>query len=284
MNDMNNSCGTGGCCGMSGSDKGGQCGGSCGSMGGRHHGFHKKPFMVLLILALAVWVGLKARNEAREFDYIGVPLERNVISISGEGKVVGVPDIATVDLGSTVEKKTVAEAQAENTRVMNALIEKLKAADVAKADIQTTSYSVYPNYDWNNGKQSLRSYSVTQNVHVKVRDLSKVGDIIGMAGDLGANQIGGISFTVDKPEALKAEARDKAIADAKSKAESLAKAAGITLKKIVSYSEGQDAGYPQPVFFDKMGVGGAEMRATAPTVEAGSSEFVSNITITYEIR
>ncbi|MEY4723747.1 MAG: hypothetical protein RLZZ324_1260, partial [Candidatus Parcubacteria bacterium] len=178
MGDMNegkgNVCMPGGSC-----DKGGcgSCGsgGSCGcGMGGsmghgmmwkRHHG--KGPFFMLALLALAVWLGFKARNENRMFDYIGVPLERDVISVSGEGKAVGIPDLASIDLGTTIEKKTVAEAQAENTRVMNDVNAKLKDAGVKAEDIQTTSYNVNPNYDWNNGKQSLRSYSVSQNVHVK---------------------------------------------------------------------------------------------------------------------
>lgn len=272
MHDMNK--GTGGC-------------GGCDEMAGGwmgHGGHHlrKGPFVIALLLALTVWVGFKARNEAREFDYIGVPVERNVITVNGEGRVVTKPDIATVDLGTTVEKKTVSEAQQENTRVMNELISKLKAAGVDSADIQTTSYSVYPNYDYNNGRQLLRSYSVSQNVHVKIRDLGKVGEIIGMAGSLGANQIGGINFTVDEPEAAKAEARDEAIAVAKAKAEAIAKAAGITLGRILSFSESQDS--VPPYFYAKdAAMGNESVGASAPSVEAGSSEFVINVTISYEI-
>lgn len=292
--------GKGSCGGMCGGTcGGGMCGGYCGSGSCAAHGgsygggmcglfgrrFHKGPFMALALLTLAVWLGFKARNEARQYDFIGVPIERNVITVNGEGKVLGIPDIATIDLGMTVEKKTVSEAQQENTKVMNSLVAKLKESGVAKEDIQTNGYSVYPSYDWNDGKQSLRGYTVSQNVHVKIRDLSKVGEIVGAAGSLGANQIGGISFTVDQPDALKAEARDKAIKDARVKADALAKAAGITLEKVVSFSEVQP-GYPGPIYYakDALGLGGATAEAVAPSVEAGSSEFVVNVSISYQIQ
>lgn len=273
-------CGDGGCCGGDG-----KCGNGIAGMPlmhGRHHG-GKHMLLGLLAIALIVWVGLKARNEAREFDYIGVPVERNVISVSGEGKVVGKPDVATIDLGTVTERQTVAAAQQENNKVMDQLIAKLKEAGIESKDIQTTSYNVFPNYDWTNNRQVLRSYSVTQNVHVKIRDLAKIGDIIGMAGTLGANQIGGIAFTVDEPEALKAEAREKAIKDAREKAEALAKATGIKLDRIVSFSESQGGGVP-PIYYDKaVGMGGAEAVRNAPTIEAGSSEYVVNVNISYEI-
>lgn len=237
----------------------------------------------LALLALTAWLGFKARNEARQYNFIGVPIERNVITVSGEGKVVGIPDIATIDLGTTIEKSTVAEAQKENTRIMNQLVEQLKSAKVDKKDIQTTSYNVNPNYDWNNGKQTLRSYSVAQNVHVKIRNLDAVGDIIGKAGALGVNQIGGIQFTVDEPEKLKEEARAKALENAKAKASALAAVAGIKLRRVISFDESQGGMYPPPIFYAKEGMGGGPDIAAAPRVEAGSTEITVHVNLTYEI-
>lgn len=244
----------------------------------------KVTFMCLALLMLAGWLFFKARNEARQYDYIGVPIERNVITVEGEGKVVGVPDIANIDLGTTVERATVAAAQAENTKTMNALIAKLKELGVDAKDIQTTAYNVYPQYDYNDGRQKLRGYSVAQNVHVKIRKLDAVGDIIGTAGSLGANQIGGINFSVDDPESLKAEARKKALENAKDKAEALADVAGVKLRRVVSFSESYGGGYPQPMYYAKdaaMNMAGGE---AAPTVEAGSNDITVNVSITYEIQ
>jgi uncharacterized protein YggE len=271
---------------------GGACGGACGC-GMRHRGHHgcgrglKTLCVVLALLSLTVWLGFKARNEAKQYDLIGVPVERNTISVSGEGKVVGIPDIAAIDLGTTVEKPTVAAAQQENTRIMNNLDDYLKSVGVDPKDVQTTSYDVTPNYDWTNGVQKLRSYSVTQNVHVKVRDLSKVGAIIGQAGTLGANEIGGIQFTIDNPDALTAQARDMAIADAQAKAAEIGKTAHIRIVRIVSYDETNGGVVPpSPVTFGAMnlGMGGAPSAALAPAVETGSNDIVVDVTLTYEIQ
>ena len=280
MKDMMNN---GGCCG--GSCSSGACGcGQGGSGSKKGCGKHMKMvFMSLALLALAAWLGFKARNEAKQYDYIGVPITRNIITVSGEGKVVGIPDVANVDLGMTVERTTVAAAQKENTRVMNELLQKLKDTGVDSKDIQTTSYTVYPAYDWNDGKQTLRGYGVTQNVHVKIRDLDKVGDILGRAGELGTNQIGGISFSVDDPEQLRQQARVKALENAKAKAQALAEVAGVKLRRVVSFDESfSGAPYPTTYFDKAYGMGGAEA-APAPTVEVGSSEINASVNLTYEI-
>ncbi|HSD12493.1 MAG TPA: SIMPL domain-containing protein [Patescibacteria group bacterium] len=279
MQDMaEGGCACGGSCGS-----GTCCGGSCRGMkhGGRHF---KMIFVCLALLALAAWLGLKARNEAKQFNYIGVPIERNVINVSGEGKVVAIPDIAAIDLGTTIERAAVAAAQKENTRVMNELLAKLAQNGVDKKDIQTTSYSVFPSYDWVDGKQRLRGYTVSQNVHVKIRDLDKVGDIIGQAGELGANQIGGIQFTVDDPEKLKDEARAKAIENAKTKAAQLSKVAGVKLVRVVSFNESSGGNPPPPIYYakDVLGMGGAEA-APSPNVEAGSTEIIVDVSMAYEI-
>lgn len=236
----------------------------------------------LVLASLGVWLGFKARNEARQYKFIGVPIESHVISVNGEAKITTVPDIAAIDLGTTIERSTVAAAQKENTRIMNALTDKLKGFGVESKDLQTTNYTIFPAYDWNNGRQTLRGYTVSQNLHVKIRMLDKVGDIIGAAGELGANQIGGINFTIDDPAKIRAEARVKALEAAKEKAEALAKVAGVTLRRVVSFQESGD-NQPMPIYanyakMEAVGLGGA-----APSVEAGSTDVVVNVTVTYEI-
>ena len=238
--------------------------------------------VALLLLALTFWIGAKGRNAWREYKFIGVPIERNTITVTGEGKVVAVPDIATVDLGASVERTTVAAAQQENTRIMNALVEGVKGFGVRSEDIQTTSYQIYPQYDYSDGQTRLRGYQVSQNVRVKVRALDRLSDILGLAGSLGANQVGGITFTVDEPEAIKAQAREEALEQAKAKAKALAKIADVTLRRVVSFSENASVPPIYQPYFDKaaeLGRGGA----SAPTVEAGSTEFVLNVSVTYEI-
>jgi uncharacterized protein YggE len=237
----------------------------------------------LLVLGLLVYVALLARNAAKQHDYIGRPeSQRDTIAISAEGKVTALPDIASISVGVMTEKKTVAEAQKENTAKMNAIIAKVKEFGVAAEDIKTTNYSIYPQYDWVNNRQVERGFQVSQNVDVKVRDLDKIGDILAAVGELGANQIGGVSFTIDEPEELRQQARLKGLEAAKLKAQALADAAGVKLGKVVGFSE-SDGYVPSPLYFAKdaaQGMGGGNV---APSIESGSQDVVVNVTVLYEI-
>ena len=123
---------------------------------------------------------------------------------------------------------------------MNTFIKDLKGLDIEKEDITTTSYNIYPRYDYNSGKQTLRGYEVSQNVSVKIRDLEKVSDVLSLVSKNNLNQVGGLNFTFDDPEELKQEARVLALGNATEKAEALADVAGVKLGKIVSFSESSD--------------------------------------------
>lgn len=238
-------------------------------------------FVVLFLLALTAWLSVKTWNGVREHKFIGVPIERNEITVEGEGRVVALPDVAEIDLGASVERPSVGEAQAENTRIMNGVTAKLVAEGVDAKDMQTTAYAIYPAYDYFDGRQRLRGYQVTQNVHVKIRDLTKVGGIIGAAGALGADQIGNISFAIDEPEAVKQLARVKALENAKEKAAALARVVGVKLRRVVKFEETSTAPVPGPVFGAYLKeTGGAQ---SVPSVQPGSNEIVVNATVTYEI-
>jgi uncharacterized protein YggE len=189
-------------------------------------------------------------------------------------------------LGVKTEGTTVSPIQTENTRKMNAIVAMLKQQGIEEKDIRTERYSVAPRYSWDNGQQNLVGYTVTQNVSVKVRDQEKTGTIIGKAGELGANQVGDIAFTIDDPTALQDQAREKAIADAKKKAEALARQLGITIIKVVTFTEGY--GYPQPYYGKSYDTGleayAMQASAPAPQIEAGSEEVVSNVSVVFEVR
>ncbi len=241
-------------------------------------------FAALLCFGLFVFLGTLVANNVKGYQYIGKPTaERDTIAISGEGKVTGIPDIAAVSVGLQTEKADVKSAQTENTAKMNRLIANLKNLGVEDKDIQTSYYNIYPQYDWPNGKQVLRGYQVSQGVTVKIRNLSKIGDILASAGEGGANQVSGLSFNIDDPESLRQEARVKALLNAKEKADALARVAGVKLGKIVSFSE--YAGTPTSLYksYDMGGFGGGGEGA-APTVESGSMDIVVDVTVSYEIK
>ena len=242
-------------------------------------------FASVLIVLLAVWVGVLTRNSVKEYRYIGQSAEqKHSINITGEGKVVAVPDIAKIQLGLQTEDKSVAKAQKDNTEKMNAVIEKLKKDfSIDGKDIQTANYSIYPQYDWTDNRQILRAYQVSQSVNVKIRDLSKISEILNIVGQAGLNQVGGLSFDVDEPENLKQQARELAIKNAKEKAEALAKIAGVNLGRIISFSEYSDNSGPIP--YDSyalkgVGVGGS---AAAPEIASGSTEITVTANVEYEI-
>jgi len=238
--------------------------------------------LAVLLATLIVSLIFLARNLSKQHYYIGKNTDlQRTISINGEGKVTAVPDIALVSLGLSTEKKTVSEAQAENSKTMNSLIEKLKALDIAKEDIKTTNYNIYPAYDWTDGKQVLRGYTASQDVQVKIRQTDKVEQVLKIAGDLNLNQIGGLSFSIDEPEKYREEARQKALANAKSKAQTLSDVMGVKLGKIVSFNESE--GYQEPIYSSYAKVEGMGGAAPAPAVEAGSQEVIIYATIMYEL-
>ena len=241
-------------------------------------------FSVILAIAATAYLSILSWNALKERNYIGVSEEqRHSIRISGEGRVVGIPDIAKIQLGYKAEKKTVAEAQTDNTDKMNNIINKLKKDfDINKKDIQTSNYNIYPQYDWNEGIKTLQGYQVTQNLNIKIRDLEAVSKILDAAGSAGLNQVGNLQFDIDNPEKLKEEARTKALKNAKEKADKLSKELGVKLGRVISFSEyGSEPS--QPVY---RAYGMAEMKSmdeAAPEIEAGSTEITINATIEYEI-
>ncbi|HUT21946.1 MAG TPA: SIMPL domain-containing protein [Candidatus Bipolaricaulota bacterium] len=239
--------------------------------------------LACLLIVLIVFVGFGVRSKIKAYDYIGIsPEMKNTITVSGEGKVIAIPDVAKVTLGTEALEKTVAAAQTKVTKDINSLISELKSKyNVDKKDIKTVNYSIYPEYDWRSGSQVFKGYKVSQNVEVTIRDTEKAGDVIGLAGDLGLTSVGGLQFTIDDPEIYKQEAREKALEQAKQKAEALADIAGVKLGKVVSFSEneGYTPDYYMKTYAEDAGIGGA----AAPTVEVGSQEVIIDANVEYEI-
>lgn len=242
-------------------------------------------FAAIILTAGTIYLGILSWNATKSHDYIGVSEEQqHSIMVSGVGEVFGVPDIIKIQLGHSVEKKTVADAQKENTDKMNAVIKKLKEDfKVESADIQTANYNIYPQYDWYNGRQSLRGYQVSQNIDLKIRKLDDISRILDMAGQLGLNQVGNLSFEMDNPEDLKKQARDKAVENAKKNAEELSESVGVKLGRIISFSESgnqPDNAYnvEYKMMNESAGMGGA-----APSIETGSSKIKIIANIEYEV-
>lgn len=245
---------------------------------------------------LTIFLAVLVVKEIKSIGYVGkdTPVYNN-ISVNGKGEVISIPDIATFSFSVNETAKTVAEAQTKATDKTNAAIKAVKDMGVADNDIKTISYSINPHYDYEDGvcmtgyckpgKSVLTGYDVSQSIQVKIRDLSKAGTIFTSIGSLAVQNVNGLSFSVDDIEKVKADARAKAIEDAKSKANALAKQLGVRLVKITSFYDSSDQ---QPFYGRAEGMGGDMMSikaapAAAPQVPVGEDKIVSTVTITYEI-
>lgn len=205
----------------------------------------------------------------------------NTISFSGEGKMLAKPDIAVISLSIVTEATTSKSAQDDNSKKSKAVTEFLKDQSVDEKDIKTVGYNIYPQYNYPRyDKPEIRGYQVNQSMEIKVRDLDKVSNILDGVVAAGTNQVNNLSFEIDEPEKLKSEAREKAINDAKKKAGELENQLGISLGKIVNFSESSGS-FPVPIFFEAKSISGG---AGGPSVPTGENEIAISVTITYQIK
>jgi hypothetical protein len=203
------------------------------------------------------------------------------ISVTGEAQISVAPDIAFVDAGVATDARTAREASEANNAAMAKVFAALKAANIDARDVQTSRLSLQPQYAPNrSGPSPIVGYRASNRVTVRIHDVSKVAGVIDTLVGAGANDIGNVAFEVSQASKLLDEARDKAVADARRKAEIYAKAAGVTLGAPLSISEG-GAPQPQPMFRAKA----VAPMAAAPTPIAQGEETLSvSVSVTWAIR
>ena len=202
------------------------------------------------------------------------------ISVTGEANVSVAPDLAQIDGGVTSDAKTAREASEANNAAMGKVLLALKGAGIDEKDYQTSRLSLQPQFAANykpSDRAGIVSFRASNRVTVKIRDVTKVANVIDVLVGAGANEIGGINFTVTQASKHLDEAREKAIADARRKAEIYAKAAGVTLGEPIGISE---EGAPGPVFRSKMA---APMAAGAPVAQ-GEETLSVTVSVTWAIK
>jgi uncharacterized protein YggE len=209
------------------------------------------------------------------------------ISVTGEGTLSVRPDLAQIDAGVTSDAKTAREASEANNAVMAKVVAALKGAGIEDKDYQTSRLSLQPQYATRNavssvppGPPQIIGYRASNRVSNKLRDVAKVASVIDTLVTAGANDIGNISFTVMQASKLLDEAREKAVTDARRKAEIYAKAAGVTLGAPLSISE---EGAPAPMFRAKT-MAMAPMEASAPPVAPGEELLSVTVSVTWAIK
>ena len=219
----------------------------------------------------------------------------NSIVVTGTGDAYAIPNIATFSFSVTENAPTVSAAQNNAATKTNAVIAKLGALGVDAKDIQTTSYNINPHYDYSQSicstsypvicppsKQTLNGYDVSEDVTVKVRTISKAGDILQAVGALAVQNVSGLQFTIDKQDAINDQARNKAIVDAKQRAQVLADKLGVHLVKVIDYTDNVSSGYPVPYMSAARGV--SEDKSVSPDIAPGQNKVSASVSVTYQIK
>lgn len=220
----------------------------------------------------------------------------NGINVNANGSATGTPDVAVLQLGVEVEAPTVEAVRDAAATAQTAVIDSLKSNGVTDPDIQTQQFSINPQYDVAGsqpvapgaisppvapGRQVIRGYRVSNLIVVKVKDLSKVSKTLDDATRAGGNStiVRGISFTIDDPEELMAQAREEAVEKARAQAETLARLSNVSLGKLISISE---SGGPQPLPYLNAPRTGSATQADTP-IQPGELQVVVNVNALWAI-
>lgn len=204
------------------------------------------------------------------------------LSVVGEGKIEAVPDTVYIEVGVAVSNaNTAQEAHREISRTNNQIIAALAKLGIAKANIKTSNYSVYPNYNYEGGQNTISGYSGSAGLTIKSNNPELASKITEVATSSGANEIRNTRFEMESPEKYRAQARAKAIENAKAQAKELADSLGIKLGRVTNIIESTPAGNGDMAMYsaraEGLGGGGA-----GPTFEPGTQTVTSVVTLFFE--
>lgn len=250
----------------------------------------------LLGLALIITLGgvlVLGYRFTQSYDRVSSPTNFRSFVVQGDGKAVGVPDIAGFSFEVITEGGTdVAALQSQNADKMNKAIDFVTKQGVDKKDIATSQYNIQPRYEtpncvYGSGKvcppATIVGYTVQQSVHVKIRDFKLISPLLSGVVTSGANSVSNIQFAIDDSTKIENTARAEAIKKAQEKAKSIADAAGFTLGRLLEISENNSMPYYNPRMMSDSFAASASSESTAPTIEPGSQEVTINVSLKYEI-
>lgn len=249
-------------------------------------------FSAVVLILLSVFLATKIVSEIYTWNDTTGDYATNTITVEGRAEVQAIPDVATFSFGVNETGESVEAAQTEASKKMNLAIAYLRENGVAEEDIKTANFSVNPHYEYGfcqgivcpPQRQEVVGYDVNQMVEVKVRDIEKAGEFLAGITAQNITNVSGLQFVIDDTDALKEEARSKAVLAARAKADKLAKDLGVKIKKVVSFYENNHGG--GPVYFESKNsaFGGDVQSSVIPDLPAGENTIVSTVSVTYEIR
>jgi uncharacterized protein YggE len=206
------------------------------------------------------------------------PAKPNRLIVTGEGSVYTNPDRAVITIGIITENQNLSTAQKENTDKTTAVINALLALGIPQNDIQTTTYRIEPQYDYESGKQIFRGYKVEHQLQVTIQDLSKTGQVIDQAVASGANFVSSIHSTVSNPDAFYNQALTIAIQNAQHKAVVMARTLRVTLNPVpIVVQELSQNLPPRPVPFQAMSLA----QDSGVPIQPGENKITASVKIEY---
>lgn len=228
--------------------------------------------LLMIAMTLLVIAGTAtAQDRARE------------ITVTGEGVVEAAPDMAMIRLGVTTEAKGARESIDENSKAMSGVLERLTSLGIEARDVQTGNFSVQPRfarYDGGPaGRPQIEAFITNNQVMVRVRDLSKLGEVLDAVARDGANTFDSLQFGLQEPGPYRDDARKLAVEDAQRKAALYAEAAGVPLGQLMRIDEHGDVGQPRPM---DMAMARMEMEESVP-IAAGELSVTSRVNLVYSI-
>jgi uncharacterized protein YggE len=252
----------------------------------------------LLLLTSSLYLVGQFFLGMKEYSFVGLtPSSPANISVSGEGEAYAKPDVAKISFSVIKEAKTVSEAQNLSAQSINEIMKVLKDSGIEDKDMKTENYNLNPKYEWQSsekpcialvgaycprdGKQVLVGYEANQSISVKIRKIDDAGKILVAIGDKGATNISGVIFDVEEKDTKTAEAQGEAIKKAQEKAQVLADSLGVKIVRVVSFYENLAPVYSN---YSKADLTSLAAAPAAPQLPVGENKFVSNVTITYEVR
>ncbi|WP_305986004.1 SIMPL domain-containing protein [Roseibium sp. MMSF_3544] len=246
--------------------------------------YQANPFAFARKFALAAMLGAAMLTtgaaQAQE-----TPVAVGSITMDGRGTVSVAPDMAVISTNVVSTAKTAADALSENSAAISKVIDAIKGAGIEARDIQTRGFGIYPRYEritGNSDRQpNIIGYEVRNGVEVNVRDLAKLGGLLTLVVDSGANSVDGIRFEVSDPNEKLDEARKRAVEAARHKAEVFAAAAGVELGNIITISE-TGTQMPRPLMMRAESMMAAS--AEAVPIEAGEETIAANVTIRWALK
>jgi len=241
---------------------------------------------VVFLVSLTVLVNVIISNEVKKSDFIGLESEHlRTINVGGEGNVYAVPDAAEISFSVITDDEDSEKALRENNEKAERVVSYLKEQGIQEEDIQTTGIDVRPIYERDEergAERRISRYEAINKVEVKIEDLEKAETVIGGAVEAGANRVDGFELVVSDEEELKAKAREKAIKEAREKAEQTASSLRVKLGRVIEFSESR-SDYIYPVMERGLGEELEEDAVPEVPVEPGENEITVNVSIEYEI-